>query len=191
MLLAPAPVGWTDLATAGLRLEIRYATADNFTGAPLPGYGAAGAWLRTTAASALLRVEAALRADGRALLVFDAYRPARASRAMVEWTARTGNAWVLAEGYVAEKSFHNRGNTVDVTLWDVATGSALDMGNAFDEFSAASHTANATGVPLANRLALRRAMTDAGFEPYEKEWWHFHFPMADAPPIDVPYGVGE
>lgn len=191
MPLAPPPPGWTDLGAAGLRLDIRYATADNFTGAPLPGYAAPGAWLRDAVAAALLRAERALRADGRALLVYDAYRPVRASQAMVAWTARTGNAWVLAEGYVAEASHHNRGTTVDVSLWEPATGALLDMGTPFDAFSEASHALNAVGVPLANRLALRRAMTDAGFVPYEKEWWHFSYPLHEAPPIDVPYGVGE
>lgn len=181
------PEGWVDLATLGLRLDIRYATAANFTGAPLDGYGAPGAWLRAPVADRLAAVDRALAAEGLALLVYDAYRPERASRAMVAWAERTGNQWVVTEGYVAPRSQHNKGTTVDVTLVERATGAPVDMGGAWDEFSAVSHTESATGPALAHRHRLRDAMRAEGFAPYSKEWWHFGYALAGAAPLDVPY----
>lgn len=187
LCFAAPPEGWTDLAAAGLRVEARYATADNFTGAPLPGYEVAGAWLRAPVADALLRVEAAARKEGRALLVYDAYRPVRASRAMVDWARRTGNQWVIDQGYVAPASGHNKGHTVDLTLVALDTGLPLDMGTAWDTFSVASHTANASGEALAHRQALARLMQAEGFRPYSKEWWHFGYALPEAEALDLPY----
>lgn len=172
--LAPAP-----------RVEVRYATADNFTGAPLPGYEAPGAYLHPEAAAALGRVEARLRAEGLGLKVWDAYRPVRATLAMVEWAERTGNDWVLDEGYVARRSGHNRAGTVDLTLIRLDTGAELDMGTPYDEFTERSHTHNATGEVLRNRLRLLHAMEAEGWSNYAKEWWHFSHPAAyDA--LDLP-----
>lgn len=185
---APLPAGFTDLATLpGVRFEIAYATPANFTGAPLDGYGCGGAWLRAEAATALATVEAALEADGLGLLVYDAYRPARASRAMVDWATAADRLDLLTDGYVARRSNHNSGRAVDLTLYDRATGAPLDMGTPFDTFSAASHTTHATGAVLTNRLRLRDAMVSAGFTPYSREWWHFAWSAADPTPVDVPY----
>jgi D-alanyl-D-alanine dipeptidase len=169
----------------GIRTDIRYATANNFTGRALPGYESARALMRPGAAQALGRVQAALGAEGLGLKVFDAYRPIRATQAMVEWAGRTGNGWVLEQGYVARFSGHNRGNTVDLTLVDLQTGRELDMGTPFDTFSEAAHPANATGAVLQNRMRLQRAMGAEGFQPYDKEWWHFRLP-GDAEPLDYP-----
>lgn len=187
--LAPdgPPAGWSDLATLGLRLDIRYATAANFTGAPLPGYERAGAWLRTPVAEHLLAVDTALATKGLAVLVYDAYRPERASKAMVAWAERTKNQWVIDQGYVAPRSQHNKGTTVDLTLVDRASGAPVDMGGAWDEFSSVSHTESATGAALANRHTLRDAMRAEGFAPYSKEWWHFSWPLADATALDLAY----
>src|SRR5690606_10541890 len=110
----PELVGLESLNPAPIT-DIRYATADNFTGAPLPGYEEPVALLRPEAGRALERVAAQLRTRGLGLKVWDAYRPVRASRAMVEWARRTSNDWVIEEGYVAPESGHNRGNTVDLT----------------------------------------------------------------------------
>jgi len=168
-----------------IRTDIRYATANNFTGRALPGYEAARALMRPPAAQALARVQTRLRADGMGLKVFDAYRPIRATLAMVEWASRTGNGWVLEQGYVARYSNHNRGTTVDLTLVDLQTGRELEMGTAFDTFSEAAHTANATGQVMENRMKLQRAMAAERFQPYDQEWWHFRFPGNDAP-LDYP-----
>jgi len=168
-----------------IRVDIRYATPDNFTGRALPGYESARALMRPGAAQALGRVQAALRREGLGLKVFDAYRPIRATQAMVEWAGRTGNGWVLEQGYVARFSGHNRGNTVDLTLVELPGGREVEMGTPFDTFSEAAHPANATGQVLQNRMRLQRAMGAEGFQPYDKEWWHFRLP-GDAEPLDYP-----
>lgn len=170
-----------------IRTEIRYATRDNFTGRRLPGYEARLALLRPEPARALARVQAALRRHGLGLRVWDAYRPVRATLAMVDWAERTGNQWVLEQGYVARESGHNRGHTVDLTLTDLRTGRDLDMGTPYDSFSEAAHTANAEGAVRENRMRLVRAMEAEGFVNYDKEWWHFT--RSESPrALDVPLG---
>jgi len=168
-----------------IRVDLRYATANNFTGERLPGYDARRAMLHPGSAAALARVQARLREQGLGLKVFDAYRPVRATLAMVEWAERTGNGWVLEQGYVARQSGHNRGNTVDLTVVRLRGGRELDMGTPFDTFSEAAHTANAAGAVLENRMILKRAMEAEGFQNYDKEWWHYRLPVADIP-LDVP-----
>jgi D-alanyl-D-alanine dipeptidase len=168
-----------------IRVELRYATENNFTGRRLPGYDARRALLHPASAEALARVQARLREEGLGLKVFDAYRPVRATLAMVEWAERTGNTWVLEQGYVARQSGHNRGNTVDLTLVRLRGGGEVDMGTPFDTFSEAAHTANATGAVLENRMTLKRAMEAEGFQNYDKEWWHYRLPAQDIP-LDVP-----
>jgi len=187
------PAGFVDLrdAVPGVRLEIGYHTDSNFTGGPLPGYGAPGAWLRADAAVALAAVQAALAEEGLGLVVYDAYRPKRASAAMVAWAERTGQQWVLSQGYVAKHSGHNRGNTVDVSVFRLSDGQPVDMGGPWDAFAPVSHTRGVTGAALDSRLALSRAMQAQGWRPYSKEWWHFRFPMDSAAPRDVPYSCFE
>ena len=170
-----------------IRVDVRYATPHNFTGRRLPGYDARRALLRPEAAAALARVQRRLREEGLGLKVFDAYRPVRATLAMVDWAERTGNRWVLDQGYVARESGHNRGNTVDLTLVRLGSGRELPMGTPFDTFSEAAHTANATGQVRENRMKLVRAMEAEGFVNYDKEWWHFRLP-GDARPLDHPLG---
>ena len=159
----------------GIAVDMRYATANNFTGAPLPGYTANRAYLRREAAAALAGVQRAIGSRGLGLKVFDAYRPARATEAMVEWTKRANRADLLRDGYIASRSRHNLGVAVDLTLIDLGTGRELDMGTPFDTFSAAAHTANASGQPRANRQLLKQAMEREGFANYDQEWWHFSF----------------
>lgn len=185
----PPPAGLADLAEIpGIRLSIGYATSANFTGAPLPGYEAPGAWLLADAAAALARVNERLASDGLGLLVYDAYRPERASAAMVAWAERTGHADLLRDGYIAARSQHNHGRALDLTLCDLKTGAPLDMGGAWDTFSEVSHTANATGEAAANRAKLVAAMRAGGFANYSREWWHFTWTASDGPSLDVPYG---
>lgn len=170
-----------------IRTDVRYATADNFTGAPLPGYEVPRVLLRPEAARSLARVQAGLRDEGLGLKVFDGYRPVRATLAMVEWAESSGNDWVLEQGYVARESGHNRGATVDLTLVDLTTGEELEMGTPWDTFSEAAHTANATGEVMENRMRLLRAMEAEGWENYPKEWWHFSLP-GERQPLDAPLG---
>jgi D-alanyl-D-alanine dipeptidase len=167
-----------------IMVEAKYATAENFTGAPLPGYEANRALLRREAASALARVQTRARAEGFALKIFDAYRPVRATLAMVEWTERSGQQHLVRNGYIASRSRHNLGLAVDLTLIG-GDGQELDMGTPFDTFSSAAHTANATGAIAANRALLVRLMAAEGFTNYDKEWWHFSYSVPDPLRFDL------
>ena len=189
--LPPAPDGAAESllvdvqsVDSTIRVDVRYAGANNFTGARLPGYDAPRALLRREVAVALGRVQARLRTGGLGLLVFDGYRPVRATLAMVDWAKRTGRVKLLDDGYIARRSRHNQGVAVDLTLADPASGTQLDMGTPFDTFSEAAHTANAVGRVLHYRQLLVRAMESEGFTNYEKEWWHFSYPVAGAVPFD-------
>ena len=178
--IAPDAVADTLLADVNsldstIVVELRYATANNFTGAPLPGYLANRAFLRREAAAALALVQSDLSTQGLGLKIFDAYRPVRATLAMVDWTHRVHREDLLRDGYIASRSRHNLGLAVDLTLIDRATGRELEMGTPFDTFSAAAHTANATGVAAVNRQRLKAAMEKRGFTNYDQEWWHYTF----------------
>lgn len=168
-----------------LRVDVRYATPYNFTGAVLPGYDAPRALLRREAAAALGRVQARLRAEGLGLKVFDAYRPARATDAMVAWTRRVNREDLLRDGYIAERSRHNLGLAVDLTLVELATDRELKMGTAFDTFSRSAHTANAAGEVAANRQRLKRAMEAEGFTNLAEEWWHYAYAVPDPLRFDL------
>jgi D-alanyl-D-alanine dipeptidase len=169
-----------------IQVEARYATADNFTGAPLPGYDANRALLRREAAAALGRVQARLRRKQLGLRVYDAYRPRRATLAMVAWTERAGRTDLLDDGYIARRSRHNMGVAVDLTLVYLPADETLEMGTPYDTFSAEAHTANATGEIARNRRTLVEAMEAEGFENYDQEWWHFSYPVEGAVPFDLP-----
>jgi zinc D-Ala-D-Ala dipeptidase len=168
-----------------IRVDARYASANNFTGKPLPGYQAPKAMLRREAARALDKVQARLRSQGLGLLVFDGYRPVRATLAMVDWTKRTGRESLLRDGYIASRSRHNLGLAVDLTLAELDSGIPLEMGTPFDTFSKAAHTANAEGQIRRNRQTLVRAMQAEGFSNYDQEWWHFTYPVEGALPFDM------
>jgi D-alanyl-D-alanine dipeptidase len=167
-----------------IQVDARYAGSDNFTGAPLPGYEAPRALLRREAARALARVQARLRTGDLGLLIFDGYRPVRATLAMVKWAEQTGRRDLLDEGYIARRSRHNLGLAVDLTLIDPQSQTVLDMGTPFDTFSETAHTANASGRVLRYRQILVRAMEAEGFKNYEKEWWHFSYDVPNARPFD-------
>jgi len=185
--------GETDTLLADVRsadptivVDLRYATANNFTGAPLPGYEANRAFLRREAVSALARVQRDLRPRGLALKVFDAYRPVRATLAMVDWTERVHRADLLKDGYIASRSRHNLGLAIDLTLIDLSTGQELEMGTSFDTFSAAAHTANASGLAAVNREKLKAAMEAERFQNYDQEWWHYTFNVPNSVRFDRP-----
>ena len=171
-------------------LEMRYAGSDNFTGAPVDGYGAARCYLLRPAAEALARVERALREQGMRLKLFDCYRPVRAVRAFMAWVdnpdQRTKTRFypaldkpALRGEYIAPVSGHSRGATVDLTLMRCDGGGGacvpLDMGTGFDFFDTLANTDDPRieGTQRANRHRLRGAMEAAGFRNYDKEWWHY------------------
>lgn len=179
----------TDVRTLdrSIGVEDRYFGANNFTGAPLPGYDADRAFLRKEVATALRRVQRSLHRQHLGLLIYDAYRPVRATEAMVAWAERVGRKVELVDGgYIAARSRHNLGTTVDLTLVDLRTHKPLEMGTPFDTFSEAAHTTNATGVAAENRKKLVDAMTAEGFQNYDQEWWHFTMHLASEPRFDVP-----
>jgi D-alanyl-D-alanine dipeptidase len=156
-------------------IDMRYATSNNFTGAPLPGYEANKAYLRPEVAAALAVVNADLRLQGYGLKIFDAYRPVRASEAMVAWAQRTNRTDLLRDGYIAARSRHNLGVAVDLTLYLLANRMEVSMGTPYDYFGRAAHTANARGQIARNRQILVRTMERQGFVNYDKEWWHFSY----------------
>jgi len=177
-----------DLAVVvpGARFELRYATTNNFTGAVLPGYGAARPLLRREAAVALAGVERDLESRGMGLKVWDGYRPVRATLGMVQWCETNHRTDLLDSGYIARRSRHNQGVAIDLTVVDRASGRELDMGTPFDNFTARAHTANASGQQATNRRILGDAMRRAGFVNYVDEWWHFSFEVHDPMPFDLP-----
>lgn len=172
-----------------LAIDLRYRRSANVTGAPLPGYGTAEVWLHERVAERLSAAVQALQRAGYGLIVYDAYRPLRAARALAQWARDTDQAWLL-DGYIAETSRHSRGTAIDLGL--LRDGDVVPMGTDFDAFGPDGHTLNASGAALDNRLRLRDAMLAAGLEDYRREWWHFDLPALDAPEqgcpfLDLPY----
>jgi D-alanyl-D-alanine dipeptidase len=197
---APAAPGWSAPGTAavsglvevqrsapGIRVELAYATRDNLTGRRLPGYCENRAFLLPHAARSLARVQRHLRRGGLGLLVRDAYRPARASRALVRWAERSGRGDLVGT-YIARRSRHNTGSAVDLTLVRADSGRPLEMGTGYDDLSSRAHTRNASGRALRNRLLLARAMERFGFVPYWREWWHFEHRHSGSRYLDEPIG---
>jgi zinc D-Ala-D-Ala dipeptidase len=171
----------------GIRVELAYRTAQNLTGRRLPGYCREWALLLDPAARDLGRVQRRLRRRGLGLLVLDAYRPARASRALVRWAERNGRGDLVGT-YIARRSRHNTGSAVDLTLVRAADGERLRMGSRFDELSSRAHTRSATGRALHNRLVLERAMERFGFSAYWREWWHFEHRVMGTRYLDLSLG---
>jgi D-alanyl-D-alanine dipeptidase len=171
----------------GIRLLIRYATRRNVTGRRLPGYCEPWALMLRPAARDLGAVQRELRRRNRGLLVLDAYRPARGSRALVRWAERTGRGELVGT-YIARRSRHNLGSAVDLTLVRDADGRRLRMGSGFDDLGPRAHTLNASGRALANRLTLRRAMERHGFANYSREWWHYEHRARGTRYLDLSLG---
>jgi zinc D-Ala-D-Ala dipeptidase len=172
----------------GIALDITYAGTDNITGRRLPGYCEAWALMLEPAARDLGRVQRYLRRRNRSLLVLDAYRPARATRALVRWAQRTGRGHLVGT-YIARRSRHNLGSAVDLTLVRASDGKRLRMGR-FDALGPGAHTFDAKGAVLRNRLALKAAMERFGFTNYWREWWHYEHRVLGATYLDIPLGCG-
>ena len=168
--------------------EIRYYSTYNFIGERIDGYEEPCALLTKEAARALKAVSNEMIVRGYRLKVFDAYRPACAVKHFVLWGIEDQDIRMkpyfypdlqkqelFEKGYIAKKSSHSRGSTVDLTLLDMSTGKELDMGSPFDLFSVVSHPdyKGITEQQYENRMMLQRAMVRNGFEPIDCEWWHF------------------
>ncbi len=182
--------GFVDAARTvpGLAVEMRYAGAHNFVGRRVDGYEAPVCLLTREAAEALAGVQAEFAASGLGLKVFDCYRPQRAVADFARWAADLSDQSTKAEfypnvdktrlfelGYIAERSGHSRGSTVDLTLIDLATGVEVDMGSPFDLFDTRSWPSDETvsAAARANRAMLAEVMRRHGFRPLREEWWHF------------------
>jgi D-alanyl-D-alanine dipeptidase len=211
-----APADFVSLATVDptILLDIRYATAHNFTGDPVDGYRSPMCLLTRQAADALSRAQRRFLDDGYTLKVYDCYRPQRAvddfvawagnladQRMMAEFYPRVDKTRLFADGYIADRSGHSRGSTVDLTLValpppqpppytpgqplvDCAApqperfaDNTIDMGTGYDCFDTLAHTLDprVQGVQRENRLRLKDGLEQQGFENYDNEWWHFTF----------------
>ena len=168
--------------------EIRYYSSYNFIGDRIDGYEEPCALLTIEAARALKAVSSELIVQGYRLKIFDAYRPARAVKHFVLWGIEDQDLRMkpyfypelekqelFAKGYIASRSTHSRGSTVDLTLLDMATGKEADMGSPFDLFSERSHPdcREISEEQYAKRMLLQHAMVRNGFRPIDCEWWHF------------------
>lgn len=155
-----------------IKLDVRYATTNNFTGAVF--YNQARAFLQRPAAEALVRVNAGLKRRGLGLLVHDAYRPWHVTKMFWDATPDEMKDFVANP---ATGSRHNRGCAVDLTLYDLKTGQPIEMVAGYDEFSQRSFPLYPGGTSRQrwHRDLLRRSMESEGFEVYEYEWWHFDY----------------
>lgn len=226
---APQPDAGTPLVSISdvdptILVEARYHGSHNFIGRPIAGYEAAKCLLTPQAARALAAVQAEVRSWGLTLKTYDCYRPQRAVDDFVAWARLPGDTAMKAEfypevdkrnlfsdGYIAERSGHSRGSTVDLTLVALPAApqprftpgepltdcraeqrfadNTLDMGTGYDCFDPLSHTANPAVGPTAarNRLLLKLAMEKHGFNNYVNEWWHFT--LRDEPYPDTYFDV--
>ncbi|NER16027.1 M15 family metallopeptidase [Spongiivirga citrea] len=168
-------------------LELRYCQDDNFVGETIDGYEDDVCILSSEATSALKKVQTDLKKKGYGLKIFDAYRPQQAVNHFVRWARDLSDKKMKAQyypnepkarlfkrGYIASKSGHSRGSTVDITLVD-KDGKEVDMGTPWDFFSRKSWPSNTqiTKKQQVNRRILREAMLKHGFKPLRTEWWHF------------------
>ena len=178
-------------------LEIRYYSTYNFIGERIPGYLEPVAILTRQAADSLKAVSDDLVKQGYRLKIFDAYRPQCAVDFFMAWAKDTADvrmkqyfypelekSVIVPQEYVAEKSGHTRGSTVDLTLFDMKLEKEVDMGCTFDYFGLASHPSVQPGQEIGaykpitqeqydNRMILQKAMLRHGFKLYDYEWWHF------------------
>ncbi len=171
-----------------VRTEVRYFSTDNFVGERISGYLTPDIMMTKPTYTALLQVAEELGAFGIGLKVFDAYRPQQAVDHFVRWAEdledtrmksryypRIDKANLFRDGYIASRSSHSRGSTVDLTLIDLGTGEELDMGTCWDFFDLRSwgESEQVNEIQRANRALLRSIMTQHGFSPLREEWWHF------------------
>jgi zinc D-Ala-D-Ala dipeptidase len=207
LALAPGFVPLEDVDATILQ-DMRYATKYNFVGRRIDGYRDPACILHRRAARALKRAQKSVKEQGYTLKVYDCYRPQRAVDHFVRWSEngnekmkrefypRVDKARVFDLGYVARRSGHSRGSTVDLTLVKLPAkeqpqwsreefglvsctaprerrypDNSVNMGTSYDCFDTRSHTFS--GRARNNRLLLRRTMDRAGFAPYDNEWWHF------------------
>ncbi len=184
------PSGFVVLAdhVPGIIQEIRYYSTYNFIRERIDGYEEPCALLTIEAARALKAVSNEMFVKGYRLKVFDGYRPACAVKQFVMWGIEDTDIRMkpyfypdlekqdlFVKGYIASRSSHSRGSTIDLTLFDMASGKEVDMGSPFDLFSEKSHPdcRDITDEQYQNRMLLQDVMIRNGFAPIDCEWWHF------------------
>lgn len=186
------PADFTDVATLVPQAQVRmaYLGTENFVGSKVDGYEGNKCYLQQNAAEALVKVQQAAEAKGYTLWIFDCYRPQRAVNHFMRWASdltdtSTKDAYYpnlpkdkLVGQYIAEKSGHSRGSTIDLTLAAKDSNGnwqPIDMGSPFDMFDPISNvgTPSITAEQQANRQLLENLMLEAGFKVYSMEWWHF------------------
>lgn len=177
----------TELTTLdpSIRLDIRYASTNNFMGAAM--YSQARAFLQRPAAEAVVRAHRALAREGYGLLIHDAYRPWYVTWMFFEATPDSQHAFVANP---ATGSRHNRGAAVDLTLYDLKTGRAVRMPSGYDEFSERAYPnyAGGTAAERERRAVLRRFMEAEGFTINPTEWWHFDYNgWREYPVLNIPF----
>lgn len=168
--------------------EIRYFSTYNFIGERIDGYEEPCALITAEAARALKSASNEFNVMGYRIKVFDAYRPTSAVKQFVFWALEDADIRMkpyfypeinkeetIDLGYIAKRSSHSRGSTVDLTLLDMRTGQEVDMGSPFDYFGELSHPdcRDVTDEQYENRMILQKVMVRNGFEPLSCEWWHF------------------
>ncbi|SHI60814.1 M15 family metallopeptidase [Algibacter luteus] len=171
-----------------LEVELRYFTSNNFVGEPIEGYHANKLILTKESAEALKLVHEDLQEQNLCLKVYDGYRPQRAVNHFINWAKDLNDTInkavfypnvkkrnLFKEEYIASRSGHSRGSTLDLTIIDANTGVILDMGSIYDFFGEESwvNYDNLTDQQKKNRQLLQFYMNKYGFRNYPKEWWHF------------------
>ncbi|UAM99688.1 M15 family metallopeptidase [Polaribacter litorisediminis] len=171
-----------------IKSELRYLNNNNFIGKPINGYENNCVIITKESAINLKKVQAELLKKGLSLKVFDAYRPQQAVDHFVKWAKVLKDTLMKREyypnvdkselfdlGYIASKSGHTRGSTIDLTIINLKTGKELDMGSPYDFFGVQSHPfyPKISKAQKENRMLLRKLMLQNNFKPYENEWWHF------------------
>ena len=171
-----------------IRIELRYFSNNNFIGKPIDGYNSNSLVITEQTAKYLKKIQQELLRKELSLKIFDGYRPQQAVDHFVRWAKVLNDTIMKAQyypkvkkknlfkkGYIAEKSGHSRGSTIDLTIINIKADEALDMGSEYDFFGIQSHPLykNISKKQKKNRMLLRKIMLDNGFKPYENEWWHF------------------
>ncbi len=167
-----------------IKLDVRYATANNFVGRPV--YDQARVFLQRPAAEAVVRAHRGLKTHGYGLLLFDGYRPWRVTKLFWDVTPPEKRAFVADP---AKGSRHNRGCAIDLTLFDLRTGREVEMPSPYDDMTERAHPDYVGGTPeqRSARDLLRKALESQGFHVIDNEWWHFdydawrEYPIGDAP----------
>jgi len=171
-----------------IQQELRYFSSNNFIGKKIDGYNKNTIIISNAAANALKKVQAELKQMGLSLKVYDAYRPQQSVDHFVRWAKKLNDTLMKQSyyptirksdlfqlGFIASKSGHTRGSSVDLSIVEIKTNKEIDMGSSYDFFGATSHSFHKklSSRQEKNRMLLRNIMIKNGFKPYDKEWWHF------------------